>query len=65
VATIRKGKSKICSMDEFRARYFTDEPKRRVIIDTPEKARAWGVEMAREAMKNLKTKSQKVAPSCQ
>ncbi len=60
MATTRKEKLKICSMEEFRARYFPDEPKRKVIIDNPEKARAWGVEMAREAMKQLKAKSHSV-----
>lgn len=61
MATTRKERPVFRSMEDFRARYFPDEPKRTVIIETPEAARAWGVEMAREAMKELKIKSQKAA----
>ncbi len=59
MATTRKEKPAFRSMEEFTTRYFPNEPKRQVIIETPEAAKAWGVEMARAAMKELKIKSQK------
>lgn len=54
MATNRKEKPTFRSMEEFRSRYFSTAPRRKVIIGTPEEARALGIEMARETVKNMK-----------
>jgi hypothetical protein len=59
MATNKKKDLTFRSMEEFRNRYFLDEPKRKIIVETPDQARALGIEMARETMKELKIKLHK------
>jgi hypothetical protein len=45
------------SMEEFRSKYFPNDRKSRTIVKTSDEARALGAKMAREAMKQIKIKS--------